>query len=66
MTKKKAEVMKNPTTKSTNKMGNNLASSKLKENPKINTQIAKSPLNRSLKSDEVIFLALQPKFLFKR
>ena len=47
-------------------MGKNLASNKLKENPKINTQIAKSPLNRSLKSDEVIFLALQPKFLFKR
>ena len=46
-------------------MGKNLASSKLKENPKINTQIAKSPLNRSLKSEEVIFLAFQSKFLFK-
>ena len=46
-------------------MGNNLASSKLKENPKINMQIAKSPLNRSLKSEEVIFLAFQSKFLFK-
>ena len=46
-------------------MGKNLASSKLNENPKINTQIAKSPLNRSLKSEEVIFLAFQSKFLFK-
>lgn len=34
-------------------MGKNLASSKLNENPKINTQIAKSPLNRSLKSLDV-------------
>ena len=46
-------------------MGKNLASSKLNENIKINTQIAKSPLNRSLKSEEVIFLAFQSKFLFK-
>ena len=46
-------------------MGKNLSSSKLNENPKINTQIAKSPLNRSLKSEEVIFLAFQSKFLFK-
>jgi hypothetical protein len=46
-------------------MGKNFISNKLKEIAKINVQMAKSPLNRSLKSDEVIFLAFQPKFLFK-
>ena len=46
-------------------IGKYFISNRLKEIAKISVQMAKSPLNRSLKSEEVIFLAFQSKFLFK-